>query len=111
MKNNTLPITDEINMHYLLELMPPLYSIPEYALLPELFSIVGIDSLLSLCKYAGGETVRIPTLSELSDAISALDVFYTQDILHKEYTDKTNETIRRLYGEIKKIYDSQNSKG
>ena len=85
MKNEALPITDEINMHYLLELMPPLHSIPEYALLPELFSIIGIDSLLSLCKYAGGEIVKIPTLSELSDSITALDMFYTKEISHKDY--------------------------
>lgn len=107
MKSETLPITDEINMHYLLELMPPLHSVPEYALLPELFTIVGIDSLLSLCKYAGGETIKIPTLSELSDSISALDMFYTKEIMHKEYNHTVNDKILELYKEIKTIYDSE----
>ena len=107
MKNEALPITDEINMHYLLELMPPLHSIPEYALLPELFSIIGIDSLLSLCKYAGGEIVKIPTLSELSDSITALDMFYTKEISHKEYDTVVNDKVLGLYKEIKRLYDSE----
>lgn len=108
MKNEKLSLTDEINLHYLLELMPPLYELPEYALLPELFSTVGIDSLLALCKYAGGETVRIPTLSELSDAMLALDMFYTIELLHKPYTDSTSKSVEKLYRKIKAVYDSKN---
>ena len=111
MKNNALPITDEINLHYLLELMPPLYEVPEYALLPELFSTIGIDSLLALCKYAGGETVRIPTITELSTAILALDVFYTRDILKHEYSDDVSMDVINLYERIKAVYDSQNGVG
>lgn len=111
MKNNALPITDEINLHYLLELMPPLYEIPEFALLPELFSTVGIDSLLALCKYAGGETIKIPTIDELSTAILALDVFYTRDILKQEYNEDVSIGVLKLYERIKAIYDSQNGAG
>lgn len=108
MKNSVLPLTDEINLHYLLELMPPLYEVPEFALLPELFSTIGIDSLLALCKYAGGETVKIPTISELSAAILALDVFYTRDILKQTYDDSVSPNVLSLYERIKSVYDSQN---
>lgn len=108
MKNESLSLTDEINLHYLLELMPPLYDIPEFTILPELFATVGIDSLIDLCKYAGGETVRIPTLSELYDAIIALDIFYNRHILHKEYT-VNNRKADELYKKIKLVYDTQNS--
>lgn len=107
MKNEKLSLTDEINLHYLLELMPPLFDVPEYALLPELFSTIGIDSLLALCKYAGGETVKIPTLSELSDAILALDMFYNIELLHKPYNDTTSDSVVNLYKKIKSVYDSK----
>lgn len=80
-----LPVTEELDFAYLLELMPPLYNIPEYANLPELFSIIGHESLIDLCKYAGGESIRIPTLSELSDAISALKWYY--DVCIKKSKD------------------------
>lgn len=71
-----LPITENLDFAYLLELMPPLHDIPEFAWLPELFSIIGYESLIKLCKYAGGETIQIPTLSQLTDSIEALQIFY-----------------------------------
>lgn len=108
MKNEILSLTDEINLHYLLELMPPLYDVPEFTILPELFSTIGIDSLLDLCRYAGGETIRIPTITELSTAILALDVFYTRDILKQEYGADVSVGVLKLYERIKAVYDSQN---
>ena len=111
MKNEILSLTDEINLHYLLELMPPLYDIPEFTILPELFATIGIDSLLDLCKYAGGEIIRIPTIAELSTAILALDVFYTCDILKQEYGEDVSADVLKLYERIKTVYDSQNSVG
>lgn len=76
MLNNSLPITEELNFHYLLELLPPLEDDPEFAWLPELFSIVGYKKLLKLCKYAGGETIKIPTLAQLLEDIQCLQWFY-----------------------------------
>ena len=67
-----LPITEELDFHYLLELMPPLHNIPEFAWLPELFSIIGYEKLIQLCKYAGGETIAIPTIEELTSSIESL---------------------------------------
>ena len=53
-KRIKLPITEELDFAYLLSLLPPLKDEPEFAWLPELFSIVGHESLIRLCKYAGG---------------------------------------------------------
>ena len=71
-----LPITEELDFAYLLELMPAMHDRPGFSWLPELFSIVGPESLINLCRYAGGETIEIPTLEELSSSVEALQYFY-----------------------------------
>ena len=67
-----LPITEELDFQYLLGLMPPLHDVPEFSWLPELFSIIGYEKLLLLCKYAGGETIKIPTVEQVQESIDAL---------------------------------------
>lgn len=104
MENQKLSITESSDFHCLLELMLPLYKVDEFAWLPELFSIIGHEKLLLLAKYAGGETIRIPTLEELSTAIQSLDWYYRVYITRKkrrksipvEYlplVDKIRETL------------------
>lgn len=73
---SNLPLKDEIDFCFLLALLPTLKGMPEYACLPELFSIVGHEKLIELCKYAGGESIKIPTLEELSESIQALKWYY-----------------------------------
>ena len=51
--SSKLPATEELDFAYLLELMPPLHNIEEFAWLPELFSIIGVEKLVLLCRYAG----------------------------------------------------------
>lgn len=104
---NSLPITEELDFHYLLGLMPPLHEIPQFAWLPELFSTIGHESLIKLCKYAGGETIRIPTLEELNDSIEALqwfyDVYITKDKLDIGIPYRLIDTVNK----IKEIYDAR----
>ena len=78
-----LNITEELDFHYLLTLMPALRGIPQFAWLPELFSIIGHERLVELCKHAGGETITIPTLDELMDSIDSLQYFYDAYISKK----------------------------
>lgn len=89
MARSKLPITEELDFEYLLTLMPPLESESEFSWLPELFSIVGHESLILLCKYCGGETIKIPTLDQLVDSIECLQIFY--DVYIKK--SKSSETI------------------
>ena len=77
-----LPITEELDFAYLLELMPALHDKPGFAWLPELFSIIGAERLITLCRYAGGEVIEIPTLDDLTSSVEALQFFY--DILIKK---------------------------
>lgn len=104
-----LPLTEELDFAYLLELMLPLYKIPEFCWLPELFSIVGHDSLLTLCKYAGGETIRIPTVQELTLAVESLQWFYDVKIRKTHSRKLVPKHIEFLYSKIEEVYDASNS--
>lgn len=108
---NKLPETEELDFHYLLGLMPPLHNIPEYAWLPELFSIIGHQKLVVLCKYAGGETITIPTLQQLLSSIDALQWFYDIHIASKKSASEVPEHLHDLYLKIREVYDVRDSEG
>ncbi len=106
MKGKQLPVSEELDFAYLLGLMRPLYNIDEYAWLPELFAILGHEKFIDLCKYAGGEVIKIPSLESLSNSIEALQIFYNKNIKHDvvdvgdEYSD--------LVAKIESIYNARN---
>lgn len=99
--------TEDLDFHYLLSLMQPLHDMKEFSWLPELFSIIGHESLIRLCKYAGGETIRIPTLYQLSDSIDALQIY------HEIYIKKVREpldipdNLKPIVFKIKEIFDAE----
>lgn len=108
MSKESLPITEELDFAYLLELMPPLYNVPEFSWLPELFSIIGHERLLKLCKYAGGEKIQIPTLDQLSSSMEVLQLFYDVHITKKK--DITQVPVKHLplFMKVVDIYDARN---
>ena len=81
--------------------------IPEYATLSELAYLLGIDSLLKLCEYFGGETIKLPEIEEVETSIQALLLYqYTtvdgmsyDDALKLVNTCKT-KTLRTYYTHI-----------
>jgi hypothetical protein len=99
-----LSITEELDFQYLLQLLPPLEDTPEFANLPELFSIIGAKSLITLCKYAGGETITIPTLEQLSQDIDALQNYYDVYISHKKSVGEIPAELIPLVMKIKSVY-------
>lgn len=107
MSDQKLNITESSDFHCLLELMMPLYNVEEYSWLPELFSIVGHEKLLLLAKYAGGETIRIPTIEEISNALEALDWYYRVYITHRKYRKSIPEEYRPLVDKIKEVFDAK----
>lgn len=106
-KNDNLPITEELDFAYLLELMPALHDVSQFTWLPELFSIIGHERLLKLCKYAGGETIRIPTLDELSDSVESIQWFYDVNIKRMKQIE---EIPLRLIPTYKKVVDVYNAR-
>ena len=110
MKAKDLPITEDLDFSYLLGLMRPLHKLDEYAWLPELFTLVGHEKLIELCRYAGGESITIPTLDELSRSIDALQEFY--DVYIKKSKGELDISISNhdLVMKIKEIYDARERK-
>lgn len=100
--DDMLSDTEELDFHYLLTLMGALYEIPQYSWLPELFAIIGHEKLIELCKFAGGETIQIPTLSALSDSVEAMQWYYDVYMKHtKESSDipkKYQDLVNRIKG-------------
>lgn len=104
---SNLPVTEELDFAYLLELMPPMHRVPEFAWLPELFSIIGHEKLILLCKYAGGESITVPTLDELTTSIEAFQWFY--DIGIKE-TKCIEDVPYNLIDKVNKIFEVYDAK-
>lgn len=100
-----LPIPEELDFQYLLQLLPPLEDEEAFAWLPELFSIIGIESLITLCKYAGGETITIPTLNQLTEAIESLQWYY--DVYIKK-SKSTFDVPDNLVGKVSVIVNAFN---
>ena len=108
---NQLSLTESSDFAYLLTLLVPLYDDPAFSWLPELFAIIGHEDLIKLCKYAGGETIKIPTLTQLSTSIEALEWFYKVYISKKNYKKSIPEELRPLVDKILAHYgEALNSK-
>ena len=101
---DNLPIKEELDLQYLLQLLPPLENEPEFAALPELFSIIGAKTLIKLCKYAGGETIKIPTIEQLSRDIDALQWYYDVYIKKSRSSAEIPMELKDLVNKIQRLY-------
>ena len=102
--NNELSTSEELDFQYLLQLLPPLEETPEFANLPELFSLIGAKNLIKLCKYAGGETITIPTLEQLCQDIEALQWYYDVYIKRTKVSSDIPLDLKELVAKIKEVY-------
>lgn len=64
-----------------------LREVPEYASLSELVYILDKDSLLKLCEYFGGMTLKIPTIEELESLVYTLVLYQYVNIDGMKYED------------------------
>ena len=103
---NNLPITEEIDFEYLLEMMPALHDKPGFSWLAELFSIIGAEKLILLCKYAGGETITIPTIDELSSSIEVLQLFYDIRIKKTRLESDVDTNLKDKFKVVCEVYDN-----
>ncbi len=109
MRRKQLPVTEELDFHYLLSLMPPLHDIDEFSWLPELFSIIGHEKLILLCKYAGGEVIRIPTIDQLNQSLISLQWFYDVYIASRKEVDEIPLEYVESVSKIVEVYNARNN--
>ena len=81
----TLKETDIYSL--MLFAMFKLRDIPEYSSLSELVYILDKDSLLKLCEYFGGLTIKIPTIEELESIMYSLILYQYVNIDGMDYDD------------------------
>lgn len=104
--DDKLSNTEQLDFHYLLTLMPALESEHDFAWLPELFSIVGHENLIKLCKYAGGEVIEIPTLEQLSEAVTCLQLYYDVYVKHNKTISDVPAKRRDMVSRIESIVNA-----
>lgn len=106
-KRPKLPVVEELDFAYLLALMRPIHDVDGYALLPELFAVLGHEKLITLSRYFGGETFTIPTLDEISDSIDAIRAFYDVYIRKAAEPESIPVHLAPTVAEIKRVYDAR----
>lgn len=80
--------------------------IPEYSSLSQLAYILDKDSLLKLCEFYGGLTIKIPTVQELDSLLQGLLLFQLVDIEKENLEDissKFDKETLTTYQHIKEI--------
>ncbi len=88
-----------------------LRDVPEYSSLSELVYILDKDSLLKLCEYFGGLTLKIPTIDELESIIYSLVLYQFVNIDGIEYDEAVkiighkSTKLRQVKADYVKICD------
>ena len=108
-RRKKLNVSEDLDFAYLLELMRPLYCIDGYELLPELFTLLGHENVLKMCKYLGGYTIDIPTMDKLSESLYALQWFYDVQIKKKKSESDIPSKFLTHYNKICEVYDARNN--
>ena len=101
-------LTDSDIYSLLLFALYKMHGSDEYSSLSELSYILDRDSLLKLCEFYGGTTIRIPTVEELEIMLSALLVFQLVDIEGMTY-DNAMDNLRKKTGHTKSIEQAYKS--
>ena len=83
--------------------------VPEYSSLSELVYILDKPSVLKLCEYYGGMTIKIPTVDELEFLVYVLLLYQKVNIEKIEYDTAISEIgfksseLRRVKSDYQKI--------
>lgn len=80
--------------------------IPEYSSLSQLAYILDKDSLLKLCEFYGGLTIKVPTISQLENLLEGLLMYQLIDIEHQDFEEVSQQFekgVKNSYFQIKEI--------
>lgn len=86
--------------------------IPEYSAISELAYILDEKSMLKLCEYFGGQTIKIPTIDELEITLYAMLLYQYIDIENMSEEDAISaitidksllKSVKSCYATMKNI--------
>lgn len=86
-KNNLSELNKKDIYTNALFILYKLSDLPEYSAISELAYILDKKSLLKLCEYFGGLTIKIPTIKELEDILNLLLVYQLINVDKKSFDD------------------------
>ena len=90
-------------------------NVPELASLSELVYILDKDNLLKLCEYFRGQTITIPTITELEELVYSLVLYQYVDIDGMPYEEAIKiighkrvelRTVKSNYTKLKQVLDT-----
>ena len=87
---NNLKMTDTFSL--ILFVLYKLRDVEEYSSISELSYVLDKDSLLGLCEYFGGLTIKIPTIDELESIVNSLLMYQYINIDGMSY----REAVKRI---------------
>ena len=83
--------------------------IPEYSSLSQLAYVFDQKNLLNLCEYFGGQTIKIPTISEMESLVCSLLLYQYVKIDNMKYEDALELIEYKSQCELKNIRKKYNS--
>lgn len=86
---DNLKMTDTFSL--ILFALYKIRDVDEYSTLSELAYILDKDSLLNLCEYFGGLTIRIPTIEEIDSIVNSLLLYQYINIDGYSYKEAVNK--------------------
>ncbi len=86
---DNLKMTDTFSL--ILFVLYKLRDVDEYSAISELAYVLDKDSLLGLCEYFGGLTIRIPTIDELESIVNSLLLYQYINIDGISYNEAINK--------------------
>lgn len=108
-KNNLATLKDTDIWSLILFALYKIRNIPEYSSLSELVYILDKSSVLKLCEYYGGMTLRIPTVDELEYLVYVLVLYQYVNVDKVPYEEaikqigfKSSE-LRRVKADYNKV--------
>lgn len=103
---DNLKMTDTFSL--ILFVLYKIRDVEEYSTISELAYILDKDSLLNLCEYFGGITIKIPTIDELESIINSLLLYQYINIDGCSY-DEAIEKIGFDSFQLRKIKKDYNN--
>ena len=101
-KDELLKLKDTDIYSLILFALYKIHDLPEYSTLSEMAYLLDKESLLKLCEYFGGLTIKIPTVDELESLVYSLVLYQWVNIDGMSY-DKAVEQIGCKSSELRAI--------